>query len=168
MKFDRSNVKTILDMDSVDVGQKGYFANSLLDLKDFVENEDQDYYGQILQIEPDGVSDCCFHSDLTARRMGEDWYIYFYPVSERIPNEISEIYNMNGHFCSIINILMKDSIVDVDYQSSSETITLTVKDWGSGNVRFCESINVLNRSVRDIVLKFVEKILFPLINKYVR
>ena len=61
MEFNRSNVKTILDMGSVDVGQKGYFANSLTDLKDFVENENQDRYGQILQIEVGGVSDCCFH-----------------------------------------------------------------------------------------------------------
>lgn len=167
MRFNRSNVKTILDVDSVDVGQKGYFANSLLDLKDFVENDNQDHYGQILQIEEGSISDCCFYSDL-ARRMGKDWYMYFYPVNERIPNEISEVHDVTGHFCSIINVLMRNSIVDVDYQSKSERITLTIKDWGSGNVQFCESIDVLDCSVRDIVLKFVEKILFPLVNKYVR
>ena len=39
MKFRKSRVKTVLDIDELSEGDEGFFSDSLLELKELVENE---------------------------------------------------------------------------------------------------------------------------------
>lgn len=50
MEFDKSKVYTALNADEVKVGSKGYFADSLRELKDAVEQEDNAAYREIAEI----------------------------------------------------------------------------------------------------------------------
>lgn len=77
MKFEKSNIKTVLDIDELSVGDEGYFAYGLLDLKDFVERENKKFYGKILDINLENESDDCFKSDIDGI-----YRFYFYPVKK--------------------------------------------------------------------------------------
>ena len=50
MEFDISRVYTMLTADEVKEGSKGYFADSLVNLKTRVENEDKLAYGELTRI----------------------------------------------------------------------------------------------------------------------
>lgn len=77
MKFERSRVKTILDIDEVYVGDVGYFSDCLLELKEIVESENKKFYGKIVDIDRDSKSDDCFKSDINSI-----YRFYFYLVHE--------------------------------------------------------------------------------------
>lgn len=77
MKFERSRVKTILDINEVYVGDEGYFSDCLLELKEIVESESKKFYGKIVDIDRDSESDDCFKSDIDNR-----YKFYFYLVHE--------------------------------------------------------------------------------------
>ena len=50
MEFDISRVYTMLSAGDVKIGSKGYYADSLADLKTRVENEDELAYGEVTRI----------------------------------------------------------------------------------------------------------------------
>lgn len=73
MKFEKSKVKTVLDIDEVSVGDEGYFSDSLLELKEIVENECTRFYGELVYIDTESESDDCFKSDID-----DNYRFYFY------------------------------------------------------------------------------------------
>lgn len=75
MKFERSRVKTILDIDEVFVGDEGYFSDCLLELKEIVESENKKFYGKIVHIDRESESDDVFMSDID-----NHYKFYFYHV----------------------------------------------------------------------------------------
>ena len=75
MKFERCQVKTILDIDDVHVGDEGYFSDCLLELKEIVESENKKFYGKIVEVDIASESDDCFKSDLNSI-----YRFYFYQV----------------------------------------------------------------------------------------
>ena len=77
MKFEKNNIKTILDIDELSVGDEGYFADGLLELKDIVERENTKFYGKIVDIAIESESDDCFKSDKNGI-----YKYYFYPVKK--------------------------------------------------------------------------------------
>ena len=77
MKFEKSKLKTILDIDELSVGDEGYFAYGLLELKDIVERENKKFYGKIVHIDTDSESDDCFKSDIDSI-----YRFYFYLVKK--------------------------------------------------------------------------------------
>ena len=73
MDFDIGNVHTMLNAGEVSVGSKGYFSDSLKNLKDSVELEHSKYYGEIAEIK-----DASYASRF---KIKDDYcYILFYPV----------------------------------------------------------------------------------------
>ncbi len=57
MKFDKNNVFTVLTADSMKIGSKGYYADTIKDLKEIVEQEYSGWYGEIEKIRNDSYSD---------------------------------------------------------------------------------------------------------------
>ena len=53
MEFDESKVYTLVNADKVKLGSKGYFADSLKELKIAVEQEHSDNYGEVTEIDDD-------------------------------------------------------------------------------------------------------------------
>ena len=79
MKFEKSNIKTVLDIDELSEGDEGYFSYGLLELKEIVENENKKYYGKIIDIDIESERDDCFKSDID-----NIYRFYFYPVKKCI------------------------------------------------------------------------------------
>ena len=75
MKFRKSRVKTVLDIDELSEGDEGYFSDSLIELKELVENESTKFYGKIVHIDRDSESDDVFMSDID-----NHYKFYFYHV----------------------------------------------------------------------------------------
>ncbi len=74
MEFDKSKVYTALNADDIKVGSKGYFADTISQLKKLVEQH-YEGYGEIDEIFPDS-SDCRF------RNKDDTIYSFFYLVEE--------------------------------------------------------------------------------------
>lgn len=81
MKFERSRVKTILDINEVYVGDEGYFSDCLLELKEIVESENKKFYGKIVDIDRESESDDVFMSDID-----NHYKFYFYRVLKALDN----------------------------------------------------------------------------------
>ncbi len=81
MKFERSRVKTILDINEVYVGDEGYFSDCLLELKEIVESENKKFYGKIVHIDRESESDDVFMSDID-----NHYKFYFYRVLKALDN----------------------------------------------------------------------------------
>lgn len=81
MKFERSRVKTILDINEVYVGDEGYFSDCLLELKEIVESENKKFYGKIVHIDRSSESDDVFMSDID-----NHYKFYFYRVLKALDN----------------------------------------------------------------------------------
>lgn len=77
MKFEKSNVKTVLDIDELSEGDEGYFSDSLIELKDNVENEFTRCYGRIQCLDRESKSDDIFMSDID-----NHYKFYFYLVKK--------------------------------------------------------------------------------------
>lgn len=77
MKFEKSNIKTVLDVDELSEGDEGYFSYGLLDLKEIVEKENKKFYGKIVEINIESESDDVFKSDID-----NIYRFYFYPVKK--------------------------------------------------------------------------------------
>lgn len=77
MKFEKNNLKTILDIDELSEGDEGYFSDSLLELKEIVESESKKFYGKIVEIDRESESDDCFKSDID-----NIYRFYFYLVKK--------------------------------------------------------------------------------------
>ena len=75
MKFRKSRVKTVLDIDELSEGDEGYFSDSLIELKELVENESTKFYGKIVHIDRESESDDVFMSDID-----NHYKFYFYRV----------------------------------------------------------------------------------------
>ena len=75
MKFRKSRVKTVLDIDELSEGDGGYFSDSLIELKELVENESTKFYGKMVHIDRDSESDDVFMSDID-----NHYKFYFYRV----------------------------------------------------------------------------------------
>lgn len=50
MKFDKTKVFTALNADEIKNGSKGYFADTLENMKYVVEHEHSEYYGKVVEI----------------------------------------------------------------------------------------------------------------------
>ena len=75
MKFRKSRVKTVLDIDDISEGDEGFFSDSLIELKELVENESTKFYGKIVHIDRESESDDVFMSDID-----NHYKFYFYRV----------------------------------------------------------------------------------------
>ena len=75
MKFRKSRVKTVLDIDELSEGDEGFFSDSLIELKELVENESTKFYGKIVHIDRESESDDVFMSDID-----NHYKFYFYRV----------------------------------------------------------------------------------------
>ena len=83
MKFDKTKVYTAVNADEVKIGSKGYFADTLTDLKARVATESADCFGEILHILfPDSYY--CFSFKDTRCN-----YALFYLVEEPAPKEVT-------------------------------------------------------------------------------
>lgn len=81
MKFRKSRVKTVLDINELSEGDEGYFSDSLLELKEIVENESTKFYGKIVHIDRESESDDVFMSDID-----NHYKFYFYRVLKALDN----------------------------------------------------------------------------------
>lgn len=81
MKFRKSRVKTVLDIDELSEGDEGYFSDSLIELKEIVENESTKFYGKIVRIDRESESDDVFMSDID-----NHYKFYFYRVLKALDN----------------------------------------------------------------------------------
>lgn len=81
MKFRKSRVKTVLDIDELSEGDEGYFSDSLIELKELVETESTKFYGKIVHIDRDSESDDVFMSDID-----NHYKFYFYRVLKALDN----------------------------------------------------------------------------------
>lgn len=81
MKFRKSRVKTVLDIDELSEGDEGYFSDSLIELKELVENESTKFYGKIVHIDRESESDDVFMSDID-----NHYKFYFYRVLKALDN----------------------------------------------------------------------------------
>lgn len=81
MKFRKSRVKTVLDIDELSEGDEGYFSDSLIELKEIVENESTKFYGKIVHIDRESESDDVFMSNID-----NHYKFYFYRVLKALDN----------------------------------------------------------------------------------
>ena len=81
MKFRKSRVKTVLDIDELSEGDEGFFSDSLIELKEIVKNESTKFYGKIVHIDRDSESDDVFMSDID-----NHYKFYFYRVLKALDN----------------------------------------------------------------------------------
>lgn len=81
MKFRKSRVKTVLDIDDISEGDEGFFSDSLLELKELVKSENKRFYGKIVYIDRDSESDDVFMSDID-----NHYKFYFYRVLKALDN----------------------------------------------------------------------------------
>lgn len=81
MKFRKSRLKTVLDIDDISEGDEGYFSDSLIELKEIVENESTKFYGKIVHIDRESESDDVFMSDID-----NHYKFYFYRVLKALDN----------------------------------------------------------------------------------
>lgn len=81
MKFRKSRLKTVLDIDDISEGDEGYFSDSLLELKEIVKNENIKFYGKIVHIDRESESDDVFMSDID-----NHYKFYFYRVLKALDN----------------------------------------------------------------------------------
>lgn len=81
MKFRKSRLKTVLDIDELSEGDEGYFSDSLIELKEIVENESTKFYGKIVHIDRESESDDVFMSDID-----NHYKFYFYRVLKALDN----------------------------------------------------------------------------------
>lgn len=101
MKFDLNKVYSAPSADQVKIGSKGYFSDVLKYLKDAVEQEQGEKYGEIAEIKDESYE--------SRFKMKDDYcYGLFYPVEDpkkteyRPYNDVSE---MIDHFCSHFNLV---------------------------------------------------------------
>lgn len=57
MEFDKQKVYTALNADDINVGSRGYFADTLENLKDVVKYECSEYYGKVVEINKESYED---------------------------------------------------------------------------------------------------------------
>ena len=81
MKFRKSRVKTVLDINDISEGDEGFFSDSLIELKELVESENIKFYGKIVDIDRDSESDDVFMSDID-----NHYKFYFYRVLKALDN----------------------------------------------------------------------------------
>ena len=81
MKFRKSRVKTVLDIDELSEGDEGFFSDSLIELKEIVKNESTKFYGKIVHIDRESESDDVFMSDID-----NHYKFYFYRVLKALDN----------------------------------------------------------------------------------
>lgn len=101
MKFNVDKVYTSVNADKVKIGSKGYFSNVPKYLKDAVEQEQGEKYGEIAEIKDETYE--------SRFKMKDDYcYSLFYLVEDpkkteyRPYNDVSE---MIDHFCSHFNLV---------------------------------------------------------------
>lgn len=104
MEFDKLKVYTALNADEIKPGSKGYFVDTLENLKDVVQNERSKYYGEIKEIEAESYG---------CRFCKKDSYGYslFYLVEEPKKKELrpyKDTDEMIDHFCRHFNLIPQD------------------------------------------------------------
>lgn len=76
MEFNKAKVFTALNADEIKIGSKGYFADTLENLKDVVEHEHSGYYGKLVEIKNESY-ECRFS-------LNDNYnYSLFYLVEDR-------------------------------------------------------------------------------------
>lgn len=101
MEFDLSKVYSAPNADQIKIGSKGYFSDVLMYLKDAVEQEQGEKYGEIAEIK---------NGTYAARFKMKDDYCYglFYPVEDSKKTEYrpyDDVNEMIDHFCSHFNLV---------------------------------------------------------------
>ena len=86
MKFRKSRLKTVLDINELSEGDEGFFSDSLLELKEIVKNENIKFYGKIVHIDRESESDDVFMSDID-----NHYKFYFYCVLKALDNWVDNI-----------------------------------------------------------------------------
>lgn len=81
MKFRKSRVKTVLDINDISEGDEGFFSDSLIELKELVKSENIKFYGKVVDIDRDSESDDVFMSDID-----NHYKFYFYRVLKALDN----------------------------------------------------------------------------------
>ena len=81
MKFRKSRVKTVLDIDDISEGDEGFFSDSLIELKELVKSENIKFYGKIVDVDRESESDDVFMSDID-----NHYKFYFYRVLKALDN----------------------------------------------------------------------------------
>lgn len=104
MAFDESKVFTSLNADKVKIGNKGYFADNLKDLKEAVEHGKSENYGEIEAIT--GEADCCRFSI-----KNDSIFVLFYFVEESKEEKLrpyKDTDEMIEHFYQHFNLIPQD------------------------------------------------------------
>ena len=119
MEFDESKVYTLVNADKVKLGSKGYFADSLKELKIAVEQERSDNYGEITEIDDDSQS---------ARFRNEYIYYYslFYLVEESEEKKFRAYVDtdeMIDHFYKHFNLTPQDYSLPTLWVKSKDNYT---------------------------------------------
>lgn len=102
MEFDKSKIYTLANADEINVGNKGYFADSLERLKEVVKKECNANYGEIGDIK---------NESYISRFCRKDSYNYalFYLVEEpKLFRPYQNTDEMIDHFCRHFNLIPQD------------------------------------------------------------
>ena len=101
MKFDLNKVCSAPNADKVKIGSKGYFSDVLKYLKDAVEQEQGEKYGEIAEIKDESYE--------SRFKMKDDYcYGLFYSVEDPKKTEYrpyNDVNEMIDHFCSHFNLV---------------------------------------------------------------
>lgn len=85
MKFNKARLYTLLDSEELKIGSKGYFANDVLELADYLDDEVEPE--TLTQIDKDGaVGTKCFRSDKK-----EGWQRFFYFLENPKLTEVEKL-----------------------------------------------------------------------------
>lgn len=82
MEFDITNVLTVVTADKAKVGEYGFVANNLEDLRNFVESENLNFYGKLKKVLPG-----CDYRRFKLESMNLSWS-FFYPCEIKPKEEL--------------------------------------------------------------------------------
>lgn len=114
MKIDESKIYTLLTADKVRLGSKGYFADTLKNMREVVDQERSENYGEIAEIKDNSyvarfkIKNCDIEESLTNPFRS---YGLFYLVEEPKEKELrpyKDTDEMIDHFCRHFNLIPQD------------------------------------------------------------
>lgn len=140
MEFDKSKVFTVLNADDVKVSSKGYFEDTLEGLKDVVQHECSECYGEIKEIETESYgcrfckkSSCGYSLFYLVEEPKENKFRPYKDIAE-LKQDFSGRYNSNTDWNGKVNPMYNPLI--------------WVKSKRTGNQRLITVLNSDNNCVR--------------------